>query len=63
MLNKFGQLILASFLGAAITVGATVLFKKGEPFSYANSSTPAYLTNQSVNFVAMPAEGFTSAAD
>ncbi|MEY3323576.1 MAG: hypothetical protein RLZZ417_3159 [Bacteroidota bacterium] len=63
MLNKFGQLILASFLGAAITVGATVLFKKGEPFSYANSSTPAYLTNQSGNFAAMPAEGFTTAAD
>lgn len=63
MLNKFGQLILASFLGAAITVGATVLFKKGEPFSYANSSTPAYLTNQSGNFAAMPAGGFTTAAD
>lgn len=63
MLNKFGQLILASFLGAAITVGATVLFRKGEPFSYASSSTPAYLTNQSGNVAAMPSEGFTIAAD
>jgi len=63
MLNKFGQLILASFLGAAITVGATVLLKKGEPFNYVNSSTPAYLTNQSGNVAAIPVDGFTTAAD
>lgn len=63
MLNKFSQLILASFLGAAITVGATVLLKKGEPFNYVNSSTPAYLTNQSGNVASIPAEGFTTAAD
>jgi len=63
MLNKFGQLILASFLGAAITVGATVLLKKGEPFNYVNSSTPAYLTNQSGNVAAIPVDGFTIAAD
>jgi len=63
MLNKFSQLILASFLGAAITVGATVLLKKGEPFNFVNSSTPAYLTNQSGNVAAIPAEGFTTAAD
>lgn len=63
MLNKFGQLILASFLGAAITVGATVLLKKGEPFNYVNSSTPAYLTNQSGNVAAIPVDGFTAAAD
>jgi Do/DeqQ family serine protease len=63
MLNKFGQLILASFLGAAITVGATVLLKKGEPFNYVNSSTPAYLTNQSGNVASIPVDGFTTAAD
>jgi len=63
MLNKFSQLILASFLGAAITVGATVLLKKGEPFNFVNSSTPTYLTNQSGNVAAIPAEGFTTAAD
>jgi len=63
MLNKFGQLILASFLGAAITVGATVFLKKGEPFNYVNNSTPAYLTNQKGSLATTPAEGFTTAAD
>jgi Do/DeqQ family serine protease len=63
MLQKFGQLILASFLGAALTVGATVFFKKGQPFNYANSSTPAYLTGQKFDVAGYPAEGFTGAAD
>jgi len=63
MLNKFGQLILASFLGAVIAVGASSLFKKAEPFNYVKDSTPAHLTNQKGGFSAIPADGFTGAAE
>lgn len=63
MLNKFGQLILASFLGAAVAVGASSFFKKAEPFSYVKDSTPAHLTNQKGGFPAIPADGFTGAAE
>lgn len=63
MQNKFVQLILASVLGAAITITASALFRKGEPFNYANPSTPAYLANQKGVLSGVPAEGFTVAAE
>lgn len=63
MQNKFVQLILASILGAAIALTATALFRKGEPFNYANPSTPAYLANQSGVISSVPSEGFTVAAE
>lgn len=63
MQNKFVQLILASVLGAAITITASALFRKGEPFNYANPSTPAYLANQRGVLSGVPAEGFTVAAE
>ena len=63
MQNKFVQLILASILGAAITITASALFRKGEPFNYANPSTPAYLTNQKGALSGIPSEGFTMAAE
>ena len=63
MQNKFVQLILASVLGAAITITASALFRKGEPFNYANPSTPAYLTNQKGALSGIPSEGFTMAAE
>ena len=63
MQNKFVQLIIASILGAAITITASALFRKGEPFNYANPSTPAYLTNQKGTFSGIPSEGFTMAAE
>jgi len=63
MQNKFVQLILASILGAAITITASALFRKGEPFNYANPSTPAYLTNHNGALSGIPSEGFTLAAE
>lgn len=63
MQNKFFQLILASILGAAIAITASALFRKGEPFNYANPSTPAYLANQKGVISGVPSEGFTVAAE